>query len=230
MIPPGGYPMQVLLLRASHRPRTSIWRVGSIAEVFGDETASELFDGVAQCNSLKNDKYKKILNDLNFWFDVYEADAIDDDKFEILIQEKILLMNPDSLGYVREKYPKQLFAYIQKNLDEYIAIQTSDLFSISEIMRILTWDIEDNSKIKLLSMTNEAISIVGAQYTDKVNAFILSHNSDETDKHHLYSNYSKYGIETRSIISKMAVESAAEIITIAKRDTLPNRITAVQTR
>ncbi len=186
---------------------------GSIAKVFGEEVAEELFNEVAHCNRLNNDKYKKILNDLNYFFDTYEADAIDDDKFEVLIQEEILLMNRDSLVYVRGKYPKHLYTFIKKNLDEYIAIQTADLFSISEILQILSWDIDDNPKIQLLSITNEAIPIVGAQYTDKVNAFILSHNPEETDKNHLYSNYSRYGIETRNAISEMAIKNVAEIIT-----------------
>jgi hypothetical protein len=100
------------------------------ADDFGEGTAERLFDAVAICNGISNDKYRKILVDLGYYFDNFEADKIADKKFKVLINEGILQMDMNSLGFVCEKYGKHLYMFIQRNLTEYLALQTTEIFRL----------------------------------------------------------------------------------------------------
>lgn len=180
---------------------------------FGKEAAEGLYDAIAVCNNINTAKYKKILLDLNCYFDNFEADGIDDEKFKVLIAEGILKMDIDSLEFVREKYEKHLYTFIKQNLDEYLALQTTEMFRLDEALQIITWDIDDNQKTGLLEFTNEAISIVGKRYSDAVNAYIITNNFKLEDKPSLYANYSLYGEKAQMAIATLAIQGAVDIIT-----------------
>lgn len=180
---------------------------------FDEETAEKLYDAVVICNDMATDKYRKILVDLGYIFDNFEADEIVDEKFEVLISEGILQMNTDSLGFVREKYEQHLYAFIQRNLVEYLKLQTSEAFRLDEALQIITWNIDDDQKTGLLAFTNEQISIVGKQYSDAINAYIITHNLEAEDKQHLYAHYLKYGEKAQTAIAALAAEGVREIIT-----------------
>lgn len=183
------------------------------ADDFGEETAERLFDAVAICNGIANDKYKKILVDLGYYFNNFEADEIADEKFTVLINEGILQMNMESLGFVREKYEKHLYAFVQRNLDEYLALQTTEIFKLNEALQIIKWNIDDDQKVGLLAFTNEQISIVGKLYSDEVNAYIITHNFKGEDKQHLYERYLQYGEKAQTAIATLATEGVMEIVT-----------------
>lgn len=192
------------------------------SEKFGDEVADKLFEAVAICNGILTEKYEKILTDLNFIFDKLNAENINDDKFEVLIRTHILEMNPDMLKFVREKYPKHLYKFIKCNLDKYLVLQTTEIFSLNEALELVTWGISDKQKTGLLSFASTPISIVGAQYSDAINAYILTHNLKEEDRNYLYSHYTRYGKSTQTVIATLAKEGTQEIIsnTIALDDEL----------
>ena len=184
----------------------------STADVFGLKTAERLFGAIAICNGISTDKYKKILVDLGYCFNNFEAYEITDEKFKVLINEEILQMDMDSLGFVREKYREHLHAFIQRNLDEYLALHTTEMFRLDEALQIITWDIDDNKKIGLLAFTNEQISIVGKRYTDMVNTYIITHNLKAEDKQQLYVHYLQYGEKAQMSIATLATEGVGEII------------------
>lgn len=182
------------------------------AENFGQETAEGLFDCVAICNDIATDKYRKILVDLGYYFDNFSAHNIADDKFEALIVEEVLKMDTECLEFVREKYVKHLYVFVQHNLDEYLALQTTELFRLDEALQIITWNIDDDRKVRLLAFTNDQISIVGKRYSDAVNAYIIIHNFNEEEKQHLYAYYLKYGEKAQTAIATLAIEGVVEII------------------
>lgn len=184
-----------------------------IINVFGEETAERLFDAIAVCNGITNDKYRKILIDLGYYFNNFDADEITDEKFEVLVNEGILQMDTEGLKFVRDKYAKHLYVFAKRNLDEYLALQTDEIFMLEEAMQIITWDIDDEQKMELLAFTNEQISIVGKQYTDVVNAYIITHNFKVEEKQYLYEHFLQYGEKTRTVIVALASAGVGEIIT-----------------
>ena len=178
----------------------------TIVNDFGKETAENLFDAVVVCNDLSVNKYQDILLDLGYNFDSFEAEKIAEDKFMVLINEKILRMDENGLEFVRAKYEKHLLVFIKQNLNEYISLQTNELFRLDEALQIITWDIDDSQKISLLAFTNEPISIIEKRYSDEVNAYIIGGRNFQTkDKLFLYENYSQYAKKTQETISKLAV-------------------------
>ncbi len=183
------------------------------ADVFGKEAAESLYVVVAICNGIATDKYRKILVDLGYYFNNFNADDIADEKFEVLIGEGILQMDTESLRFVREKYRKHLYAFVQRNLDEYLALQATEIFRLDEALQIITWNIDDDQKAGLIAFTNEQISIVGKRYSDAVNAYIITHNLKAEDKQHLYSHYLQYGAKAQAVIATLAAEGVREIIT-----------------
>ncbi|HCT64759.1 MAG TPA: hypothetical protein DIC60_05775 [Lachnospiraceae bacterium] len=184
----------------------------STSNVYGDDFSGKMFDEVAICNGIATDKYKKILCDLGYYFDNFDADKISGEKFKVLIDERILQMDADTLQFVRDKYEEQLYNYIRHNLDEYLALQTTELARLDEILQIIIWNTSDDKKIELLGYSNDSISIVGKQYSDAVNAYIITHNLNEEDKYHLYEHYDQYGEVAQMKIKSIALDGIEEII------------------
>ena len=184
----------------------------STADVFGDTLAKKLFDAVLICNDIATNKYQKALCDLGYHFDNFEASEISGDKFQALIDERILQMSVESLKFVRDQYEDHLYSFIQCNLDGYLALQTSAIASLNEILQIITWDIDDTQKTELLSYSNASITIIEKDYSDAVNAYILTHNLNDSDSPHLYAHYSHYGKMTQAAIGSMAIREIESII------------------
>lgn len=159
---------------------------------YGDEKAEELFDAVTICNSLKNQKYKQILVSLGFMYEYFDISNIFNEKLVILIDENIIKMNPKTLDFIRKNYGSQVLYFIQKHLGEYTEMMTTDLFSVEELIEILSWDIADEIKIGLLKFTNEAISIIGKNYTPAVCMYILGNNFMEENLIELFSSFDEW--------------------------------------
>lgn len=179
---------------------------------FGEEIAEKLFDAIVICNDIETEKYRKALVDLKYYFDNFDADNIDDEKFKVLVDEKILKMDLSGLKFVRDKYKRHIYRFIKRNLDDYLELQSAELFSLEEALQIITWDIDVELKIKLLSLTKDKISIVEKSYSDEVNAYIISHNFEEEDSSYVYRNYVQYGKQTRTVIVEMAKQHVGKII------------------
>lgn len=179
---------------------------------FGDKVTEELFDMISICNKIENIKYRKILKDLNFYFDNYEAKNIEEQKVNIMIEDQILEMDFESLEFVRLNYTNNILLFIKRNLVKYLSLLTSENFNFYEAMQILSWDIEDESKLELLSLTNQEISILDKQYSDEVNSYIISNNLFVEDGPELFKNYTEYGTKTRQSIMNLIIEEIQYVI------------------
>lgn len=184
----------------------------SISDNFNEDVAMSLFEAAAICNKLETTRYRKILNDLDYYFYNFEADGISDDKFKVLISENILQMDKDTLKYVREKYKNHIMAFIRQNLDEYLSLQTHDIFSLEEALQILNWDCSDDEKTELLSYTKASISLNNKSYPDKVCAYIIANNLEPADKVYLYKSYSTFGKTTQTTLQTLALSDVNMII------------------
>lgn len=178
-----------------------------------DEDAKEkLFDSVVICNDIKNSKYRQILVSLKFFYDTFDIAEISDDKITILIDTNIIRMTSDNLKYMRENYPNQTFYYIRKSIEKYIDIVDETLFSREELLEILTWDISDKLKIRLLELSDEEISIIGKNYSPAVCLHILNNNFAKSDLPDLFSSFEQWDNFVREKIFDYAVRHIASII------------------
>lgn len=171
-----------------------------------------LFDSVIICNDIENSKYKQILKSLNFVYNYFNIAEISDDKVTILIDTSIIQMTENNLVFIRENYPNQNFHFIHKNIEEYAEIMDNTIFSQEELLEILTWDISDEVKIKLLEFANDAISVIGKNYSTNVYLYILDNNLMHSDLPILFSTFKKWEKAIQVKIFDFAVSNINDII------------------
>lgn len=172
----------------------------------------KLFHSVIICNDIENSKYKQILKSLNFVYNYFDIAEISDDKVIILIDTSIIQMTENNLVFIRENYPNQNFHFIHKNIEEYAEIMDNTVFSQEELLEILTWDISDEVKIKLLEFANDAISVIGKNYSTNVYLYILDNNLMHSDLPILFSTFKKWEKAIQVKIFDFAVSNINDII------------------
>ncbi len=173
-------------------------------EIFGEEAARRFFDAAIRCNEVNNEKYQKILNSLGYSYDTFNINDISGEKFKIIVENQVVQMNKESLPFIRSHYSDNVLNYISKNRQEYLEIMTTELFDFDEANKILSWKVNDVDKIKILSFTNKAVSVIGKGYSDAVTSHILSNNLDANDLPQLFSTYENWGQSTKKEILRLA--------------------------
>mgnify|MGYP007113664795 CR=1 FL=1 len=171
-----------------------------------------LFTKAIVCNEILDAQYASILNSLHRYYETFNIPNIQESKVNILVRDNIIRMNPDTLKYIRTEYPTVISFFIKHNIDEYESMMSSDLFVQSELLEILSWDIPDAIKLKLLEYSNDEISIVGKNYSAQVCVYILTHNLLETDLSVLYKSYNNYEGEIQDVLFKHSKANIEEII------------------
>ncbi len=178
-----------------------------------DRDAKEkLFDSVIICDSIENIKYEQMLVTLKFCYDSFDIVDISKDKISILIENNIIRMTSSNLDFMRENYPNQNYYFIRKNIDIYVDIMDDDLFSQDELLEILTWNISDELKIKLLKFSNDEISVVGKDYSPAVCLYILKNNFMESDLMDLFSSFENWIDSIQIKIFDYAVQNIESVI------------------
>ena len=183
---------------------------------YDEDIKRELFYSVIICNSIENPKYEQILVSLKFFYDNFDITEISDDKIVILIDTNIIRMTADNLEFMRENYPSHNFHFICKNIGKYVDIMDDTLFSQEELLEILTWDISDEQKIKLLKLSDEEISIIGKIYSSVVCLHILDNNFAESDLPELFSSFEKWDNSVQEKIFEYAIRDIVNIIDDSK--------------
>lgn len=182
-----------------------------IAERFEVADRERLFSSIVKCNAICNQQYEMVLLGLDVSFIDFDASEIETDKLSVLIQAGILHMDPQTLQFIRSKYTDHRFTFIEHNLDAYLELQSNDLADSDEIEEILSWDILDEHKLKLLSFVDRSISVVKKPYSDEITAYILENCYKEEDFRELCRNYSHYGAQTKDKILGKAIQEQYQI-------------------
>lgn len=184
----------------------------NISSLYEDDIIKEFFDNCIICEDLINIKYKEILVSLEFTYEIFDVKDISDEKFSILVEEKIVEMSLENLKFIRENYSESIMDFIRKNIMEYANVLTEENFVLDELIEVLLWNIEDEIKIQLLKLTDETISIIDQGYSNIVNEYILKNNLDKRDLTKLFRNYKDYDYSTKSIINELSIKYISEII------------------
>lgn len=183
---------------------------------YDEDTKRKLFDSVIICGSIENLKYEKILVSLKFIYDDFGITEISDDKIVILIDTHIIRMTADNLEFMRENYPSHNFYFIRKNIEKYVDIMDDALFSQEELLEILTWDISDELKIKLLEFSDDEISVIGKNYSPVVCLYILNNNLMKSDLLDMFSSFEQWDNSVQAKIFEYAIRNIVNIIDDSK--------------
>ena len=180
-----------------------------------DEDAKEkLFVSVSKRNDIDNSKYKQILVSLNFIYNKFDIAEISDDKITILIDTGIIRMTRCQLKVCAlHDYLDQTDYYIRKSIEKYIDIVDETFcFHREELLEILTWDISDELKIRLLELSDDEISVIGKNYSPVVCLHILNNNFSESDLPDLFSSFDQWDNTVQAKIFDYALKNIASII------------------
>lgn len=177
-----------------------------------EEVRTALFDHIVNCNDISDEQYAGIITTIEVQFVDFDIPDIQDSKMVILIDNDIIQLNAATLSYMRTKYESSLFRFIRKHIKEYLDIMNDDLFVQEELVEILSWDIKDFYKMKLLSYSTDPISIIGKNYSLQICVHILNNNLQQADMTSLYLSYNQQPDTIKEIILKNAKKYIAQII------------------
>lgn len=169
-----------------------------------------------QCISnekLSLQKYREILLSISPIYSEFDIAGIPNDKMNILITENFIPMTEETLVFIRNNYKDSKMQYIINDILKYADIAIGNLASADEVKQLLSCDIVDDIKIKLLSEIKEKISILNQNYSNAVMVHILRNNLDESDLPVLYENYREYDPNVQHEILAIAKENI-ELITV----------------
>lgn len=176
------------------------------------DTKEKLFNSVIRCNDIDTLKYKQIAVSLKVTYDNFNIEEISNDKITVLIDTEIIRMTDANLKFIRENYSNRKYYFIRKNIEKYIDIMNSVLFSMEELLEILTWNITDELKIQLLEFTDEKISIIEKNYSSVIYLHILNNNFVESELPNLFSSFEEWDNSVQAKIFDYAVVNIESII------------------
>lgn len=168
-----------------------------------------------QCISnrkLSSQKYREILLSISPTYSEFDIVGVPNDKMEILITENFIPMTEETLVFIRKNYRDIKMHYILHNILKYTDIAIGSLASADEVENLLSCDIADDIKIKLLTEIQDKISVVDQNYSNAVTVHILKNNLDESDIPDLYENYKDYDPNVQHQILAIAKENIAQIV------------------
>lgn len=179
--------------------------------LYKEDLISKLFDAIIGCCELENEKYGQSAASLGFFYDSFDVDGLPVDKILILIDNNVIRMSATSLAFLRTKYPTIIPQYIAAHVNEYIDLIDENTFDYSETLQVISLDIDNDQKIRLLKNTNEPISILGKDYPEEICAYILENNLCSTDLPILFEQYESYSPVIRSIVFSYAKRKPEEL-------------------
>lgn len=114
----------------------------SLDKDYGEGASKRLFADIVCCNDLDYKKYYALIKSFPFKCDVSALGNIDKDKMKILITRKAIQMTLPALQYIRERYPRLVYVFAKKNVEEYRTLFSSDGegYREEEFLAIVTSD------------------------------------------------------------------------------------------
>ncbi|EDC2091317.1 hypothetical protein GAA20_21430, partial [Salmonella enterica] len=116
------------------------------------------------------------------------------------------------LNFIRDNYSEQLSYYIDKNIRVYVELMTIDSFILDEALSILSWQVDDDLKVKLLEFVKTPLTVHGKNYPQAVNDYILENNFNPDEILILASSYKTWGTSTQSLILSRAIQDISALI------------------
>lgn len=186
--------------------------MSALSEKF-EEVKSELFEAVIKCTAINDTSYAQILKSMNQCYNYFDIEDITEEKIQILINTNIIQMNVETLKFMRENYSHEiLIYYIQYHIEEYTDIINSKLFSQEELISLLSSNISDELKLKLLAFSNKPITIIKINYSITIKLHILKNNLQRNDMATLYNDFDSQPREIRDFITSYAEDNFPSIL------------------
>lgn len=177
-----------------------------------EKSKEQMFTSFISCNDIENTRYEKLLSSFKLEFKEFSISGISDEKIDILIKIPIVPVTKENLVFMRNEYSDHVLNFINVNIDQYVDIMDDEIFSLQELSEVLKWNVSDEIKIKLMSFTNQEISIINEHYSTKVCMYILENNFLKSDLPELLQSYDNWDKEMQAKIYALALTYISDII------------------
>lgn len=109
---------------------------------YGEGASERLYADIVCCNDLDYKKYCALVKSFSFKCDVSALGVIDEDKMKLLISWQAIQMTLPALQYIRERYPRLVYVFAKRNIEEYRTLLYSDGegYREEEFLAIVTSD------------------------------------------------------------------------------------------
>lgn len=177
-----------------------------------EESKKQMFISFISCNDIENTRYEKLLSSFKLELKEFAISGISDEKIDILIKISIIPMTKVNLVFMRNEYSDHVLNFINENINQYVDIMDDEIFSFQELLEVLRWKVSDEIKMKLISFTNQEISIINEHYSTKVCMYILENNFSKSDLPELLQAYDNWNKEVQAKIYALALIYISDII------------------
>lgn len=172
----------------------------------------ELFKAFVKCDAIQDSCFKQAIPTFGEQFDSFDISNLSGSRMKALIDHDIIMMNKDSLDFIRNDYPDSLAYFIEHNIDSYIELMQEECLPHDELLTVLSLDIDDAKKIALLCLTKDSVSIKNVTYSTRVKEHILKNNLEEGDLPALFASYSNLEKDIQEAILNLASERIWDVI------------------
>lgn len=182
----------------------------------GEKSAGKFYSAIMQCVTLDNQKYKKILNEIDMRYSQFIFPDIPSNKIAIIIELGAIIMNNDNVLFMRQNYSNNLKYFILSKSSEYVnaIIENPSIFNLEELINLLQEEkMNDDEKIKLLQLTQQPISIADLNLTDAIKLHILTSNIFVDDLSILVRNYQAESQAVQTEIFRLCTVHISLLIT-----------------
>ncbi len=170
-----------------------------------------LFESIISCNELEDEKYEQSIVSLNHTCNTFTISGLSIQKVLILVKHSMIPMNIETLSFLRINYTEAVGEFIYKNADEYVDLIDEQSFDYSEMLQILSMDLREDLKLKLLGLTDKPVTIINKGYSSAINKHILTNNLNESDIPVLFERYEACPPDIQKIILNYSIRKPESI-------------------
>lgn len=172
---------------------------------------------IMKCNELDNDKYKKIICEAELELEDFTYIGIKGTKMDILIQNRIVPFNLNTLNFMRENYSANLLYYIKHNFKSYILEMPDSKFYENDMNLLMDSYFEEQWAdeelfVELLNNIDKEISLNDRYFTDGVMSEIIKNHLVEEDLTFLCDEYDKFSDSIQNYVWKVALQHINYIV------------------
>jgi len=188
-------------------------------KLFGDDEdlRFNFLNAVVLCDVLGTERYSEFTASIGRAYEKFSFDGIKEEKMKILISNGVIILNSETLAFLRENYRFGIICdFIVQNIREYNGLLEQDisLLDKKELDYILSINskVPEEQQMRALRVESGELSVNNKSYTEKVVVHILANNFLESDYEYLVRSYDSFSDGVKNSIGGLFIERISQTI------------------
>lgn len=182
---------------------------------FGDGSSLNIFEALVSNENIEIKAYKKILENFDFIYSTptNEIKGLSETRIKVLIDLNKFKVSYENIIYLQENYNTLCISFIQKNINRYIE-KIDDLPKLSEdeLYVLLSSEIDDTFKEKLVLNFEESLCISKINCSDFIKNVIIKNNFNEEELNYVINMYNTSSDLIKTAIINICIKFIDTII------------------